>query len=64
MNLKQNKARKRNWSKRIITGHTQALKTTLKDGELTQNEKNSIITVCSICDSLLLNWPKINNEIK
>jgi len=62
MNLKQEKARKRNWSKRIITGHTRALRTTLKDGELTHKEKSVIFEVCDICDSLLSEWPKRIND--
>jgi len=51
-------AQKRNWSKRIITGHTYALKSTLKDGGLTDKEQNKIKEVVDICMSLLSEWPK------
>ena len=54
----QIKAQRRNWSKRIITGHTKALKTTLYKGELSKEEHNKILEVCTICESILSEWPK------
>lgn len=58
MTKAQQAARIRNWNKRVLTGHTKALKTTLDNNGLSNKEKEKIQEVCDICTNLLSEWPK------